>query len=355
MPRRLLLILAAAIILLAAADLVVWRFAEQRLEAGYAAWAAAQRQNGWTVESEPASRGGWPLAARLTFPAFRLAGGEQDLPGGLEWRAGRLHLQLDLFHPRHLAISGTGPQQLRLGGLPDLPFVAERLEASVPLDAGAPPDTAEIVAEHLRAGAPGQSQAGADALAVAHATLHLQARPAATRNQAALSFSLRAQDIDLPPGGQWALGSRIPVLEAEGAMDGPLPVPAELPVRLASWRDQGGTLAIQRLATVWGPLGLTASAPITLDGQLKPMGAIAARITGEAETLDKLAAGGAIPSRAALVAKAVLGLMPHTTGPDGKPQTDVQLTLQDRTLRLGQIPLARVPELDWTLNAAGQR
>lgn len=353
MLRRLSIIAAAIVALLVAADIVLWRMAEQWLQAGVAEWAQTQRENGWTVAAGPPSRGGWPFAARLTLPGFRLAGGEQDIPGGLDWRAEQISLQLDLFHPHRLLIAGHGTQYLRLARLPDLPFSAERLEAAIPLQADKPPHGIDIVAEHLRIHLPPREEA--TELGVTGATLHLQTVPAATRDQAAISFVLRAREIDLPSSYHWALGPHIPTIEADGAINGPLPPLAPLPVRLAAWRDKGGMMILQRLATVWGPLGLTASATITLDAQLQPMGAIAARITGEVETLDKLAEGGAIAPSAATVAKALLGLMPHTTGADGKPQIDIRLTLQDRTFRLGQIPLARIPEFDWSLNAATQR
>ena len=73
---------------------LVWRWTEQRLGAGYAAWAVERRAAGWTVEARPALGGGWPLAATLTLPNVALKGGESDVPGGFSWSAERAVLRI---------------------------------------------------------------------------------------------------------------------------------------------------------------------------------------------------------------------------------------------------------------------
>jgi hypothetical protein len=92
---------------------------------------------------------------------------------------------------------------------------------------------------------------------------------------------------------------------------------------------------------------LTASATLALDEQLQPMGAASAHLIGYAETLDALAVRGAISKSAATAAKAVLSLLAHTPEDGGPPDVEVPLTLQYRTLSMRQVPLLRLPELDW--------
>ena len=98
---------------------------------------------------------------------------------------------------------------------------------------------------------------------------------------------------------------------------------------------------------LWGPLDLSASATIALDEQLQPMGAGSARLVGYAEALDALAAHAAISRSAATAAKAVLSLMANNPDDGRPPDVDVPLTLQYRTLSMRQVPLARLPEIDW--------
>ena len=77
------------------------------------------------------------------------------------------------------------------------------------------------------------------------------------------------------------------------------------------------------------------------------MGAGSARLVGYAETLDALAARAAISRSAATAAKAVLSLMAHNPEDGSPPDVEVPLTLQYRTLSMRQVPLVRLPEVDW--------
>jgi hypothetical protein len=143
------------------------------------------------------------------------------------------------------------------------------------------------------------------------------------------------------------LGPRIASLVLRGALDGPVPHSRAAAERASVWRDGGGTLQVQHLAVTWGPLDLTASATLTLDEQLQPMGTGSARIVGYAESLDALAAHGVISRSAATAAKAVLSLLAHTPEDGSPPDVEVPLTLQYRTLSMRQVPLLRLPEIDW--------
>jgi hypothetical protein len=162
-----------------------------------------------------------------------------------------------------------------------------------------------------------------------------------------VAFSLKAEAISPPPGIARLLGPRIANLEADGALDGPLSLGRTLKEQAAAWRDGGGSLEIRHLALVWGPLDLSASATLALDDQLQPMGAGSTRLVGFAETLDALAAHAAISRSAATATKAVLSLLAHTPEDGGPPDVEVPLTLQYRTLSMRQVPLVRLPEVDW--------
>jgi hypothetical protein len=344
--RRLWIVLVAAPLLLVAADTLYWRVAAHNLEEGFAGWLAERRATGWTATTQPPVRGGWPLAATLTVPEVRLAGGQQDFPGGITWSAERLTLRVGLLRPGRLEVAAEGAQRLRLADGPDLPYTADRLRIIMPLQSGAPPRSADITARNLRAGMP----TGGDAVAgmtigLLHANFEL--RPSAQSGEPALAFGLRAESIGPPPPLARLLGPRIAVLAVEGALDGPVPHAPSPIDRASAWRDGGGTLEIQRCALNWGPLDLTASATLSLDEQLQPMGAGSARVVGYAETLDALAAHAVVSRSAATAAKAVLSLLAHSPDDGGPPDVEVPLTLQYRTLSMRQVPLVRLPELDW--------
>jgi hypothetical protein len=344
--RRLWIILVATPFVLAAADTLYWYLAQRNLDAGFTAWVAERRAEGWTATTHKPKRGGWPLAATLTVPQALLKGGDAYLPGGLIWNADQLVLRVALWRPGRLEIAVAGAQHLRLANGPVFPMTAERLHIVVPLQADAPSYAVEVSAHALRVGLPLGGDTPADAT-VGLLRSHVEFQPTAQSGEPAVSVSLHVEEIGLPSAVAHPLGQRIGNLTIVGALDGPVPQAKGLAERAGAWREAGGTLEVQHLAVNWGPLDLTASATLSLDEQLQPMGAGNVRAVGYAETLDALAAHSAISKSAATAAKAVLSLLAHSPEDGSPPDVEVPLTLQYRTLSMRQVPLVRLPELDW--------
>ncbi len=340
--RGLWIILLAAPLVLVAADTVYWEFAVRRLEEGFAAWLAQQRAAGWTEVHQAPVRGGWPLAATLTVTDVTLQGGEPDIPGGLAWSAETVVLRVALPQPGVLDVVPAGRQRLRIAGSPDITYVADRLRLVVPLDAAPWPRFVDLAADNLHADTPLGGDAGAGSL-----RLRLDIRPEARTGEPLITFALKASSITPPSGVVRPLGPRIPAFAADGALNGPMPAGHSLADRAAAWRDGGGSLELRHLTLGWGPLDLNASATLALDEQLQPMGAGNARVIGYAETLDALASHAAISRSAATAAKAVLSLLANSPDDGSPPDVEVPLTLQYRTLSMRQVPLVRLPELDW--------
>lgn len=339
LARRALLGAAILLALLAAGHGLLWYWLGNRLEEGFAAWAAARRAQGWQVEHGPPRRGGWPLAATLTLPQFRLE-------GAAAWRAEALVLRLSPPRLDRLGLEAQGRQSLRLGSA-DFPFVAGRLTASLPVESGALPSEAVAQATQLRILAP------AGETGIGDARLEFHARPAAAKGEPALALRLAASDVTLPPALAEAspivarLGPGLERLAADLALTGPLP-PAGDPSRdAAAWRDGGGRLELHSLELRWGRVAATAMATLTLDEALQPMGAGTLRLAGGGEVLDAAASAGLVTPRVATTGRTVLALLSRTPPEGGPPRIEVPLTLEDGVLALGGFPLARIPPWVW--------
>jgi hypothetical protein len=339
--RMLWVVLLVVPLVLLAADTLYWWIAARNLQQGFADWAALQRANGRTERNDATTLGGWPLAATLTVPAISLAGGSREVAGSIDWNAERIVLRVALTRPALLEILAEGRQQLRLGGYPGVPYTAGRLHLLMPLQATEWPSFIQVDADTLRADTP------AGTASLREAQLRLDFHPGARAGEPVLAASVHVEDASLPPGMVRPLGPSVADLEAKAILNGPLPAGGRPAEAAASWRDGGGSLEVQHLALSWGPLALTASATLALDDQLQPMGAGNARIVGYAETLDALAAHSMISRSAATAAKAVLSLLANAPDEGSPPEVEVPLTLQYRTLSMRQVPLLRLPELDW--------
>ena len=339
--RKFWIVLLVVPVLLLATDTLYWWIVAARLQQGFAGWMALRRANGWTEQYNVTRLGGWPLAATLTVPAVSLAAGGPEVPTGISWGAERLVLRIALTQPELLVIAPEGRQKLRVPGYATMSYTVARLHLTVPLGSREWPRFIQADAEDLRADTP------TGTTTLRSGKLHVDFDPDAHAGEPAAAASLHMAEASPPPGIVRPLGPSIARLEADAVLNGPLPAGKSLADSAAGWRDGGGALEIRRLALAWGPLDLTASATLALDDQLQPMGAASARIVGYAETLDAVAAHAMISRSAATAAKAVLSLLADAPDDGSRPEVEVPLTLQYRTLSMRQVPLLRLPELDW--------
>jgi hypothetical protein len=344
MRRKYWVIVVAIPLLLVAADVAYWRIVADQLRTGYRDWMAAQASQGWQIASGKSSMGGWPRAATLTVPNLTLRHAGPTIPGDVNVASSGVTLSVSLFDPTSLRFSLTGPVHVRAGDTPDVIVTGDETSVYVPLrQAG--PLSAVLHASGLRVEAATGAWHMTVGLLNADATLATDAP--ADQSQPAANFSVSSEAIALPTGIKWPLGTNISSLSLDGRLNGPLPQTRDITQWAEAWRDGGGSLEITHLAMGWGPLGLTSSATLALDDQLQPMGSGNGRIVGYAETLDRLAAAGMLTKSAATAAKAVLSLMAGTSDSDQPSSVDVPLTLQYRTLSMRQVPLLRLPEVDW--------
>ncbi len=104
---------------------------------------------------------------------------------------------------------------------------------------------------------------------------------------------------------------------------------------------------MERLAITYGPLSAQATGTVALDGNMQPVGAFTAKIQGFRETVDALQERGLVRGRDAVTAKLVLGALAKTPAGGGPQTLNLAITVQDRTLFAGPVPLARLPAIDW--------
>jgi len=334
------LVLAAVALLLAGHGLLVHLLAG-RLEAGFADWAAQRRAQGWQVAHGAIQADGWPFTARIAVPDLRLKAPSVVLAGGFALWADRAEIAIRLPRIDRLAIDLPGMNRLSLPDL-DLPFVADLIRLTIPLAPGEPTRAGSLAAEQLRVGTPrGASVIGQLAIEVA-------ASSTATEAEAALAFRLRAERVELPPGlppPAPAFGRRLERLLLEGELSGPVPAGRGTTARAEAWREGGGTLRLLAARLAWGPITAETTATLSLDEALQPMGAGRLRLGGAGPAIDALAESGLIGRRAATTARAMLPLLPRAEAePD---MIDLPLAIEDRTLRLARIPLARFAPLGW--------
>lgn len=95
----------------------------------------------------------------------------------------------------------------------------------------------------------------------------------------------------------------------------------------------------------WGELNVKGIGTAALDDSLQPRVEGVLRLEGYAAALDAIGGAGLLPG-GALAARAVLELMARRQ-PDGTETVEVPLRLQGGMVRAGQVPMLRLPPLNW--------
>ncbi|HET6608052.1 MAG TPA: DUF2125 domain-containing protein [Rhodopila sp.] len=378
--RRVAYGLIVLLVLLVAADVGYWKWAANRMRDGIRTWIADRTAEGWHVQTGKMSVGGWPVAVVAHLPnivmAHDAAQGLGAFPAAVRLTSGAVDLLVPLYRPTTLTLSLQGEQSVQMGAAPPVLLAGDMLHVEVPL-------TSPANREVTLSGHGVRVQPAAKTWTVRIGTVDGQASLAdAEAGAAAIDFTCSAKTIDLPTGDhaggfRYPLGSSIADVTIDGTLNGPFPhgsplvppragaspagalagspgsppAPTRAGVLAASataWRDGGGSLEVKEAVLDWGPLHMTSTATLALDDQLQPMGSGSAKVSGYQEALDRLAAAGVLTKSAATVAKAMLSLLAGTGTGDNPSEVEVPLTLQYRTLSMRQVPLVRLPELDWS-------
>jgi len=332
-----------AIILAVAAGAwsIYWLVLATSLRDGVIAWTQQRRAEGLDVGFANIEIGGYPISVRVVID--RPTAGSSD--GTWSWSAENGELALSPFTPNRILVHLAGRQE----------FVLTSASGRFAYAGTARTLTAEIVGDHAESSGTlavedlNMKQVGGSET-VTVGNLEANALVRATTQDAAAAPTLEIEaslaDVLLPRHVALPLGPRITAAAILANVAGPLD-PGSLPETLTRWRDAGGTVEIERLEIDYGPLDLSANGTLALDEDNQPIGAFTTRIRGFFEAVDMLRRRRLVTDRAAITAKLVLGALARKGDEGGPPTLSIPLTLQDRRLYAGPVPLFELPPIDW--------
>jgi hypothetical protein len=151
--------------------------------------------------------------------------------------------------------------------------------------------------------------------------------------------------LALPPGTRLVTEDAVEALSFDATIKGPMPL-APLKDALGAWRDAGGVAELNSFAFAQGPLSVTGNGTLALDAALQPEGAGTITTSGLSEALEILIRDGFIPDDRALIARTTVKAL-EKPGPDGRLQAKVGLSLQNRTVSFGPVPLFALQPIEW--------
>ena len=328
-------VVVAVLVALALLHTVAWFAICNQVASGLKAWVGLQRAEGLTVAMGPVRRSGWPLAAGVSVADPMLGS------PAASWTAGRIDLVWRPWEPNWLGIRPVG-RQVVTAGANRIVATARMFDLALRLpDGGGVAFDVDGLAVDLPApNVPGTLTAGRIEGQVTRG-------PGGSASEPAASFDITATAVHLPAGPAYLLGPDIAEFNAGGMLSGPVPDPAPLAQRAAAWRDGGGAARLDHFGLTWGKVSMNGNGRASLDHALQPVVDLSVHLMGQNEALDGMVAQGLVTTRAATVARAVLGMFSRASpGTDGTP-APLPIGLRDGTVSLGGIPVARTPPIAW--------
>ena len=335
------LIAVAVVATSAALYNLYWEFAAGRLRDGIQAWAAARASQGVRVGFSALSVDGYPLRleAAIADPTMQQPSGASPWT----WRGPALTLSARPWLPGRLVVSAPGRHALTasIGGRVDTyDIAAPELTLALRFD-GSGLDRAAFATRGL---AVRDSLGDLLRLATADAVV-ARAGSSSSGGKPGIDLTASADEVALRLERIPGLPKTTAKARLEAGLKGPPPKNFGR-AALAGWRDAGGIVEVRRLDLVHGSLAVAGDGTLALDADMQPIAAFTATVRGYDELIDQLTAAGAIKARPAALAKAALGVLARGQSAGGA-EIKVPVSIQDRRLYLGPVPLLRFQVIAW--------
>lgn len=330
------------LLVLAGAYTLYWYWTANAVELEIMQWIERQRAAGQTLAFADYSRGGFPLAVTLSFRDVRYA--PSASADGWSYHVDGVTLRHRIDNSSSLGITLSGSQQLAFGtGESRTVYGGGFEEAAATLRSGGWLPNGEAMVREM-ALVEDASQRG---LAVGTLTLTAKGNPAQppAPDKPGYSVALGAARLALPGIGPLPFGPEIAKLTIDAEVMGALR-PLPMPDLVSVWREAGGAIELTHVAATYGPVSVEGTGTLTLNPENQPEAAFSFEVEGFPQLVDQLVKTGALNGTTAAGLKGLV-MVTARTGADGKSRVRVPLTLQDRVLSVGPVPLATLPIIHW--------
>ncbi len=354
MFQRKYLIFLAVLILAAFAWTGGWFWLADKLRSDIANFVAAQHKNGIVLGWSDMTISGYPIRFDTTFEEPQ--GQWTNADTRILWTGANTSIRPFIEGPGIVSFDAPGQHQFRIqGNGADVLINTDTgtLEGRLAFDKSGQPFGLQGRAAPFTAGIN-----GVPVIAIAETAFDWERRTSLSTgseihpDSVGETLSVILEQIDLTKlpieaGVTDTLGQTIQTLTSRAALRGPLDPASVDAANLTRWRDAGGTLEVETFNLVWGPLRIAGNGTLTVDQALQPVGAFSARVSGLDKLLDVLEARGQIQRQQTALARIALAVLMRTPANGGPPEASLPITIQDRLLSIGPIPLTKLEPIAW--------
>lgn len=338
--------------ILALAYVGYWFVLAGALERGTLAWIEDRQRHGDDITHGTPVWRGFPGSVQIVLPRPELA--VRAAAETVSFAGERAVVSLNPFAPQRATLSLEGEQTFALRGLTRpvrYTGTAKRCALEVRLRPGAHdgpgPTLPSPVMLTVRALAMTDAETG-ERFTVAALEASASLRPEGGPGR---RYTLAVKDAALPGSLDLPFEGIVSQAAADLDVTGSLPV---LPSGddLTAWRDAGGIIEVRRLELTSGPVRIGGDGTLALDRNGQPIGAMSLEISGYHAALDALIVRGALSVTTGFRMKQIFAVLAGGSVNPSKP-VRIPLTLQERVLSAGPIPLMELPAVDWSRRSRG--
>ncbi|MHA1567030.1 MAG: DUF2125 domain-containing protein [Alphaproteobacteria bacterium] len=325
-----------------------WFIAAAAVERALEQWAEERRGEGYEVSWDSLDITGFPIRLNGRLAGARMASGGsvQSGAGGIQqwlWSPPTLTLHFFPLAPNRVDIAAPGRHAFQ--------FVHDDQTNNLFADTQAA--TARIrlnLRGHVEAISAALSGLEIDnpehdmRLTAANGTLVVERYETADRPAHQGGFSLSG--VELPASLDGPLGTQLTTMAAEVTWFGDLPS-GDMEQAMTRWRDTGGRLDIRRASMHWGPVRAVAAGELTLDEALQPQGQFESEIRGMDNAITAFEQAGFLDQRAAALARIAIAALSRAPAGGSAPVVRLPMTIQQRQVSLGPLPLTTLPVIRW--------
>lgn len=330
-------ILVAVVVLAALGWSGFWWVSSSTVERNLRAWVEARAAEGWVVNYDSLSTGGFPNRVDTTITGLELA----DPETGVSWSAPMFQILALSYKPNHVILAWP-PEQTFATPFETVTITSQTMRGSAVFVPGIDLtlDHATIEADRLGL----VSTAGWSA-SLAKGLLSTRRTPAVANSY---DVALSVQELRLPDGFARLLSGRSLIGDTLGTLSLDATVLFDAPwdrraVELR--RPQPRSIDLKLAQATWGELDLKLAGRVDVDGEGLPTGEIMVKATNWREMLRLAVASGAIAENLAPLVENGLEGLARLSGSSGDA-LDVPLTFaRGRVMLAGLVPLGPAPRL----------
>lgn len=289
------------------------------------------KKQGFQISHSPLKFTHSLFALKATLAHFHL----QTPEGALTWKNPHTDIVVHVWDPKTIHFAIPAAQHVLLAEKTLLPIrhvILEKTQGTLILTSSGAPGTLSTTIGHVTPLVKGKTHS------LSLQNLSLRLSPLSTPLR--LSIEASSHIGGLESFLHLSSPSEPPTLSLNAQLagfQGPIPGPHSL----AEWRDGGGVVDIKDFLFAWDPLEIRAEGTITVDKDLYPLGSFSSHIKGYEEGLEQLVKAGLIKKQNAAMGAFFLNMLSQSNE-KGDKFIKVPLTIQDRHLSLGSLPLMQI-------------